>query len=45
MSDNMTLNEFLEKLSGCNGDEAIGLVSKFQSGGLTVEGIGAEDFD
>lgn len=45
MQDNMTLNEFLEKLSNCTGDEAIELISNFQSGGLTVEGIGAEDFD
>lgn len=45
MPENMTLNEFLEFISSCSGDEAIELVSKFQSGALTIEHLGAEDFD
>ena len=42
---NMTLNDFLRALATATGDEAIELVSMFQSGGLTVEGIGVEDFE
>ena len=45
MPENMTLNEFLKFISTCNGDEAIELISKFQSGGLLIENIGAVDFD
>lgn len=45
MGENMTLNELLEFMTSCSGDEAIDLVSKFQSGGLTIEHLGAEDFD
>ena len=41
----MTLQEFLKILSECSGDEALDLVNRFQCGSLTVEGIGAEDFD
>ena len=45
MQENMTLNEFLSFISNCDGDEAIELISKFQEGGLTIEHLGAEDFD
>lgn len=45
MNENMTLNEFLKLLSKCSGDDAIEVISRFQAGALTVEGIGAEDFD
>lgn len=45
MDENMTLNELLELMGSCSGDEAIELVSKFQSGGLTIEHLGAQDFD
>ena len=45
MSDNMTLNEFLEFISDCSGDEALDIITKFQSGALTVENLGAEDFE
>ena len=44
MSENMTLNEFLEFIANCDGDEAIDIVTKFQSGGLTIEHLAAEDF-
>lgn len=43
--NDMTLRAFLELLSNCSGDEALAIVSSFQSGALTVEGISAEDFD
>lgn len=45
MSKDMSLREFLELLSGCSGDEAIDIISKFQSGAITVEGISADEFD
>ena len=45
MPDNMTLNEFLKFISTCSGDEAIDIISNFQSGGLTIENLGAEDFE
>jgi len=45
MGENMTLIEFLEKLSNCSGDDALEIISRFQSGALTIEGIGADDFD
>jgi len=45
MREDMTLSDFLKKLSECSGDEALEIISQFQSGGLSVEGIGAEDFD
>lgn len=45
MPDNMTLSEFLKFISDCSGDEAIGIISKFQSGGLLIENLGVEDFD
>jgi hypothetical protein len=41
----ITFYEFLKKLSVCSGDEAIELISKFQSGALIIGGIGIEDFD
>ena len=41
----MTLNDFLCALATATGDEAIELVDRFQSGSLTVEGIGVEDFE
>ena len=43
--NDMTLQAFLELLSSCSGDEAIAIVSSFQSGSLTVEGIGVEDLE
>lgn len=42
---NLTLIEFLKLLSTADGDTALELVSKFQSGAIIVEGVGAEDFD
>lgn len=45
MGENYSLNEFLAMLAECSGDEAIEIISRFQSGSLTVENIGAEDFD
>ena len=45
MEQNMGLNELLEFMSSCSGDEIIDLVHKFQSGGLTIEHLGAEDFE
>jgi len=45
MGENLTLIEFLKKLATCDGNEAIDLVSKFQSGGLTIENINVEDLD
>lgn len=41
----MTLMEFLRFLSSCNGDEAIEIISKFQSGAITVAGVSADEFD
>jgi len=41
----MTLMEFLRFLSKCSGDEAIEIISKFQSGAITVAGISADEFD
>lgn len=45
MREDINLLEFLKILSACSGDEAIEIVSKFQSGAITISGIGAEDFD
>lgn len=45
MPENMTLNDFLKFISTCSGDEAIEIISNFQSGGLLIENIGVEDFD
>lgn len=45
MYEELTLIEFLEKLSNCSGDEAIDLVHKFQSGALLIEGISVEDVE
>lgn len=45
MPENMKLNEFLEFIATCNGDEAIDIITKFQSGGLTIEYMAAIDFD
>lgn len=45
MPDNMTLSEFLKFISDCDGGEAIEIISKFQSGGLLIENLGAEDFE
>jgi len=42
MGENMSLKEFLTLLSDCSGDEAIELVSRFQSGALLIESISAE---
>ena len=43
MGENLTLIEFLKKLATCVGGEAIDLISKFQSGGLTIEDINVDD--
>lgn len=40
-----TLNDFLKILAIADGDTAIELVSKFQTGAISVEGVAAEDFD
>lgn len=40
---NMTLKEFLAALATASGDECIDLISDFQSGALTVEGISADE--
>ena len=45
MIEEMSLEELLTKLAICSGDEAIDLVTQFQSGGLLIEGMGVEDFD
>jgi len=45
MREDMTLKEFLKRLSNCSGDEALELISRFQSGGFTVEGLGVEDYE
>jgi len=45
MQENIRLIDFLRKISKCNGDEAIELVSKFQNSELTIEGLGVYDFD
>lgn len=42
---NMTLEEFLRLLATASGDECLDLVSRFQSGMVTVEGIAAEELD
>ena len=42
MSD-FSLMRFLAELAECSGDEAIDLISNFQSGSITVEGISAEE--
>lgn len=38
-----SLMRFLEELAECSGDEAMELISKFQSGLITVEGISSEE--
>lgn len=40
-----SIEEFLEKLATCDGDEALHLVSRFQSGAYKVEGFSVEDFE
>ena len=45
MTENITLVELLKIMSECSGDEAIDLISRFQSGALTVEDFNAEDFE
>lgn len=45
MAENITFYEFLRQLANCSGDEGLELISKFQSGGLTIEGLGVEDFE
>jgi len=44
MENNMTLNEFLEFISDCSGNEAIDIVVKFQMGDITIEYLSADDF-
>jgi len=43
MSDDISLIELLKLLAGCTGDEAIDIVSKFQSGALSIEGIDVDE--
>ena len=43
--EDMKLEEFLKLLSNSDGDKTIEIISNFQAGGLTVEGIGVEDFE
>lgn len=43
--NDMSLVEFLRLLATASGDECIEIVSRFQSGALTVEGIAAEELD
>lgn len=42
---NMALEEFLRLLATASGDECLELVSRFQSGSITVEGIAVEELD
>ena len=42
---NMTLKQFLAALATAYGDECIDLISDFQSGILTVEGISADEVE
>jgi hypothetical protein len=39
MGEDISLMEFLNRLSICSGDEAIGIITNFQCGALTVEGV------
>jgi len=41
--NNLTLKEFLKLLADADGGEAIELISKFQSGGLCIEGLSVDD--
>ena len=43
MMSDFSLMRFLAELAECSGDEAIDLISKFQSGAITVEGISADE--
>ena len=43
MTENISLMDLLKLLAGCTGDQAIDIVSKFQSGALTVEGIDVDE--
>jgi len=43
MTKNITLMEFLRFISACNGDEGIEIISQFQSGAITIEGIDVAD--
>lgn len=43
--DNLSLYEFLKLLAIADGGEAIELISKFQSGGLCIEGISVGDVE
>jgi hypothetical protein len=45
MIEDMTLKEFLKFISTCSGDEAIDIITKFQSGALMIEDMTVEDFD
>lgn len=45
MPKNMTLMQFLRFLSNCSGDDAIEIISKFQSGAITVAGVSADELD
>lgn len=45
MDKNISLNELLEFMSNCSGDEALDLINRFQQGALTIENIGVEDFE
>ena len=45
MTENMKLDEFLEFIASCSGDEGIDLITKFQNGALTIDNIGVEDFE
>jgi hypothetical protein len=42
MSD-FRLMRFLAELADASGDDALDLISEFQSGAITVEGISAEE--
>lgn len=41
----MDLHALLEFMANCRGDEIIDLVHKFQTGALTIEHLGADDFE
>ncbi len=45
MSKDIKLREFLAKLAICSGDEAIAIISDFQSGALSIEGIHAHEVE
>lgn len=43
--DNLSLHEFLKFLATADGGEAIELISRFQSGGLCIEGLSVGDVE